>query len=307
MSHIPVLLQEVIKYLNPNKDGIYVDMTFGAGGYSHAILESGVKKVIAFDRDTNVLNIADEFKQKYKDKFEFFCASNDMIGDFLESYRGKIAGFVYDLGVSSMQIDHPDRGFSFQQDGPLDMRMNQEQILSAFEIINNYSEDEIANIIYEFGDERKSRLIAKQIVIHRKLNPIATTMQLAQIIHNVLGSQKNATNPATKTFQAIRIAVNDELSGLKKSLLQAKILLGIKGKIVVVSFHSGEDKIVKSVFNDWCGKKANFNRYLPQLNNDKVEAEFKLLLKGTIIATKDEVSKNVRARSAKLRVIEKQN
>ncbi|MDF3047543.1 MAG: S-adenosyl-methyltransferase MraW [Candidatus Midichloriaceae bacterium] len=303
--HIPVLIEEVLDFLNPDKGGLYVDCTFGAGGYSRRILEAGANKLIAIDRDVNVAATAEKFAQEYGNKFEFHNIANDKIGIALEGLSGTIDGIVYDIGVSSMQIDTPERGFSFQVDGPLDMRMDQRDNLSAYDVVNTYTQGELARIIYEYGDEQRSRSIAKQIVDARHEKPIETTLELVRIIQKAVGHYRDDINPATRTFQAIRIEVNKELDQLKASLHAAKSLLKVGGKIVVVSFHSGEDKIVKSLFNEWCGKKVNVNKYLPDKNLNSAPPQFKFLQKGIVIAEDNEIKTNPRARSARLRAIEK--
>jgi 16S rRNA (cytosine1402-N4)-methyltransferase len=219
--------------------------------------------------------------------------------------RGEIDGIVYDIGVSSMQIDTPSRGFSFQLEGPLDMRMDQRDGASAYDVVNNYPEAELARVIYEYGDERKSRMIAREIIAARNIKPVETTIELVRIIQKAVGSYRDEINPATRTFQALRIEVNKELEQLKSSLQAAKSLLRLGGRMVVVSFHSGEDKIVKSLFNDWCGKKANLNKYLPEQALDRVAPQFKFLQKSVVTASEVEVMNNPRARSARLRAIEK--
>lgn len=305
MQHTPVLIEEVIKFLKPESGGIYVDCTFGAGGYSREILRAGADRLIAFDRDQNVVPIADKFLLEYGPKFEFHNLPNSNIGGALNALAGQIDGIVYDIGVSSMQIDAPERGFSFQAEGPLDMRMDQREGISAYDVVNSYPEVELARVIYEYGDERKSRAIAREIVAARTVEPIETTTELVRVIQKAMGSYRDEINPATRTFQALRIEVNKELEQLKSSLQAAKNLLKIGGRMVVVSFHSGEDKIVKSLFNDWCGKKANLNKYLPASALNHATPEFKFLQKGIVIASEIEVKSNPRARSARLRAIEK--
>lgn len=305
MAHIPVLLQEILHHLAPKDGGVYVDCTFGAGGYTRAILSAANCKVIAFDRDSNVQKFADSVAKDFPDRFTFHNVENARIGEVLESAAGTIDGIVYDLGVSSMQIDTAERGFSFQEDGPLDMRMDTSQTLTAEHIINEFSETEIANIIYQFGDERKSRVIARAIINYRQNQRITKTLELAKIVQSVLRQGRSEINVATKTFQALRIYVNSELDQLKISLQSAKTLLKIGGRLVVVSFHSGEDKIVKSMFNSWCGKISNINKYLPQQDLNFVESQFTFLNKGTVIATNEEVMSNPRSRSARLRAIVK--
>ncbi len=305
MQHNPVLIKEALSFLKPQKGEIYLDCTFGAGGYSKKILQTGVDKLIAFDRDLNVMQIAENFSQEYGSKFEFYNLPNSSIGMTLKALEGKIDGIVYDIGVSSMQIDNPARGFSFQHDGPLDMRMDQRDALSAYEVVNNYPEVELARVIYEYGDEKKSRYIARNIAAARAIKPIETTLELVHIIQKAVGFYKDEINPATRTFQALRIEINKELEELKTSLQAAKSLLKIGGRVVVVSFHSGEDKIIKALFNDWCGKKANSNKYLPNIVLNNAAPSFKFLQKGIVIADKTEVNSNPRARSARLRAVEK--
>ena len=305
MAHIPVLLQEILHHLSPKDGGVYVDCTFGAGGYTRAILSAANCKVIAFDRDSNVQKFADSIAKDFPERFVFHNVENALIGEILENVAGTIDGIVYDLGVSSMQIDTAERGFSFQEDGPLDMRMDTLQTLTAEHIVNEFSETEIANIIYQFGDERKSRVIARAIIDYRQNQRITKTLELARIVQSVLKQGRSEINVATKTFQALRIYVNSELDQLKISLQSAKTLLKIGGRLVAVSFHSGEDKIVKSMFNSWCGKISNINKYLPQQDLNFVESQFTFLNKGTVIATNEEVMSNPRSRSARLRAIVK--
>lgn len=294
-----------MQYLAPQDGGMYIDCTFGAGGYTKSILSAADCKVHAFDRDPYVKRFADEIAQNYPGKIEFHNVENSEIESTLPEQVGLIDGIVYDLGVSSMQIDTAERGFSFQEDGPLDMRMNTTQQLTAEQIVNDFSETDIANIIYEFGDERKSRHIAHAIVKQREIERIKTTLELARIVQSVLKQGRSEINVATKTFQALRIYVNSELEQLKTSLQAAKSLLKIGGRLVVVSFHSGEDKIVKSLFNTWCGKISNTNKYLPQQSLNFIEPQFTFLNKGTVIATREEIVSNPRSRSARLRAIVK--
>ena len=285
--------------LEPKAGKTYVDCTFGAGGYSKAILESSDCKVIAFDRDPNVQVHAEKLKEEFGDRFEFINVDFAQIGSKLEGQ--KIDGIVYDLGVSSMQIDTPERGFSFQKDGPLDMRMDPRLALTAEEVVNNFSQEDLANIIYNYGDERKSRHIANSIVKYRDEERITTTLQLAKIVEKVLGRGKKI-HPGTKTFQALRIFINDELNQIKESLAQAQKLIKIDGKIVVVTFHSGEDKIVKNYFNELSGNIPAPNRHDPKaLENVSQKYNFKLISRKVKIASKDELGNNIRSRSAKLR------
>jgi 16S rRNA (cytosine1402-N4)-methyltransferase len=204
MAHIPVLLQEILHHLSPKDGGVYVDCTFGAGGYTRAILSAANCKVIAFDRDSNVQKFADSIAKDFPERFVFHNVENALIGEILENVAGTIDGIVYDLGVSSMQIDTAERGFSFQEDGPLDMRMDTLQTLTAEHIVNEFSEAEIANIIYQFGDERKSRVIAHAIIDYRQNQRITKTMELARIVQSVLKQGRSEINVATKNFPSAK-------------------------------------------------------------------------------------------------------
>ncbi|MBR1903670.1 MAG: 16S rRNA (cytosine(1402)-N(4))-methyltransferase RsmH, partial [Alphaproteobacteria bacterium] len=205
--HIPVMLSEVLQYLKPQKGEIYVDATFGNGGYTQAILDAADCKVIALDRDPNVRIRANELKNMYGARFEF---RSGQFGDFTDLVNEKINGAVFDIGVSSMQFDDAERGFSFAKEAALDMRMSCEG-LSAADIVNTYAEKDLADLIYQYGEERKSRQIAQKIVEYRRKKTIETTTELAEIIYTVLHKHGGVIDPATRTFQALRIVVNDEL------------------------------------------------------------------------------------------------
>ncbi|GMO63974.1 MAG: 16S rRNA (cytosine(1402)-N(4))-methyltransferase RsmH [Rickettsiales bacterium] len=284
--HKSVLLKEVIDALQPQDNKTYLDCTFGAGGYTKAILNSANCKVVGIDRDITTKKFADEITNK---NFEYQVLKFSEI----DKLGVKFDGIVFDIGVSSMQIDNGERGFSFQKDAPLDMRMGNND-LSANDIINLTGEGNLADIIYKYGDEVKARHIAKKIVENR---PIKTTFELANIVRSFY-PKREKIDPATKTFQAIRIAVNNELDELQIALNKAKDMLNVGGRIVVVSFHSLEDKIVK-----------NFIKNLT--NNNKIDKykirqdEFREITKKPIVPTNWEISENIRSRSAKLRGIEK--
>jgi len=217
--HKPVMLNEVLNALSPKEGGIYVDGTFGAGGYTQAILNAAPCTVIAIDRDLTVVPRADEFKKNYGERFIFLRGAFGDVENLLrDTGIGKVDGFVLDIGVSSMQIDQAERGFSFRFDAPLDMRMDQGQATSAFDIVNEYEEENLANLIYKYGEERHSRRIARKIIALRKEAPIRTTGALADLVRDVLPkSPKDKSDPATRTFQALRIAVNDELGELERA------------------------------------------------------------------------------------------
>lgn len=294
-KHIPVMLDEVIKYLNPQDNEVYVDATFGNGGYTTAILEAANCKVIAIDRDPTVLPRVQELKERYQDRFEF---KQGRFGNIDTLIDAQVDGFVFDIGVSSMQLDNADRGFSFSKEAPLDMRMSLNGT-SAADIVNGMEEKELADLIYLYGEEKKSRQIAHKIVEARKNKPIETTTELAEIIYSIIHKNFGQINPATRTFQALRIAVNEELSELELGLEHSSRLLKPQGRLVVVDFHSLEDRIVKKFFNDKSGKNKGVSRYMPQIINN-TDMVFKHISKA-IMPTQTECNINPRARSAKLR------
>lgn len=294
-KHIPVMLNEVLQSLAPADGKVYVDATFGNGGYTQAILDSANCKVIAIDRDPNVKQRADEIKGKYGNRFEFYAGCFGNINDLVKQ---PVDGIVFDIGVSSMQLDQAERGFSYSKDAKLDMRMSCDG-MSAYDLVNKTSEKELADIIYQYGEEKKSRQIANKIVTERQKNPIETTRQLAEIIYQVIHKKPAQPDPATRTFQALRIAVNDELGELERGLNNGLAILKDGGKMVVVTFHSLEDRIVKKFFNEKAGKKAHVSRYMPEIPENK-QNEICQPSKA-ILPTKEEIAANSRAHSAKLR------
>jgi 16S rRNA (cytosine1402-N4)-methyltransferase len=300
LEHTPVLLNEVIRTINPQSGKLYFDATFGWGGYTKKLLDSCACEVIAIDQDPKVKSRAKEFKREYGTRFNFIESKFSEICSVLKKLNTKkVDGFMFDIGVSSMQLDTPQRGFSFNKEGPLDMRMGTSE-LTAEEFINSVSEDELADIIYNYGDERKSRRIAKLIVEHRKINPIKTTLHLADIVLKANPKKNNhKKHPATKTFQAIRIYLNDEFNELFAGLTNAEQALSEDGKICVVTFHSLEDKIVKNYFYKSSGMDYSSYKNLPVETND---SEASLIPgKKAIKPSKEEIETNIRARSAKLR------
>lgn len=284
--HKPVLLKEALDHLVINKNGAYVDATLGGGGHSSAILKIlGEKgKLICLDQDIEALNYSKYLKDDSRvniiqDNF----VNIDVILYLLEI--NKVDGILMDIGLSSWQIDQPERGFSYMHDAKLDMRMNRENSLTAYEIVNNYEEEKLANIIFEYGEERFSRKISKYIIEERKRNKIETTFQLASIIRRaVKGSNLSFLK---RVFQALRIEVNQELNFLKIALEKSLNLLKNRGRLAVITFHSLEDRIVKNTFKEY------------------LEKGYQLINKKPIIATKEETNDNSRAASAKLRVIER--
>lgn len=294
--HYPVMLNEVLENLDVSDNKTYVDATFGNGGYSEAILNKANCKVIALDRDSTVLPRVEELKKQFGDRFEFRLGC---FGDFAELVEKNIDGAVFDIGVSSMQLDQTERGFSFSKDAPLDMRMSQTGV-SAKDLVNQLSETELADILYNYGEEKKSRQIAKKIIEARKVKPIETTVELANIIYQINKRSFNQNiDPATRSFQALRIAVNDELNELSKGLLGATSRLNKNGRLVVVDFHSLEDRIVKTFMKLNSDKKQHVSRYRKDENSNS-NALFSYVSKA-IVPTAQELELNSRSRSAKLR------
>lgn len=294
-KHIPVMLKEVLQSLSPADGKVYVDATFGNGGYSEAVLKAADCKVIAIDRDPNVKPRADELKTLYGSRFDF-CPG--CFGSIAELVREPVDGIMFDIGVSSMQLDQAERGFSYSKDAALDMRMSCEG-LSAFDLVNDTPEKELADLIYKYGEERKSRQIAAQIAATRQKAPIKTTRELAEIIYRVIHKKPGQPDPATRTFQALRIAVNDELGELEKGLAAGLKILKPGGTMAVVTFHSLEDRIVKNFFNENAGRKASVSRYLPAAET-AAPARLKNRSKA-ILPSAEEIAANSRAHSAKLR------
>ena len=300
--HASVLLPEVLTALGDVSGKLVVDGTFGAGGYSRAILERGAH-VIAFDRDARVRPYVDVLKADYPDRFQWVnrCFS-EMKEGLAELGHESCDAIVLDIGVSSMQLDEAERGFSFMRDGPLDMRMSVDG-RSAADIVNEDDKDEIAHIIWLYGEEHKSRGIAAAIVKRREAKKFERTMDLAEVVERALGGRRGApVHPATRTFQALRIAVNDELGELERALEVAETLLKPDGILAVVTFHSLEDRIVKNFFNKRAGKVSSGSRYAPQ----KVEVRqsvYSLVTPKAVQASKAEIAANPRSRSAKLRAV----
>ncbi len=301
-NHKPVLLEELILGLSIEKNRWYLDCTFGAGGHSKEVLKQG-GKIIAIDRDINNEKYANDLKKEFPENFIFYNRKFSNIKDILERYE--ISGIFYDFGVSSMQIDEPERGFSFQKNGPLDMRMgfNEE---NANLIVNQMPEEDLANLIYNLGNERYSRKIAKEIVRRRKEKTFETTLELAEFIKQTVKGYKDKIHPATRTFQAIRIFVNNELEEIEESLKIAILNSKENTKIITISFHSLEDKIIKNLFREYSQEYKNlgFNRndFRVMENEIKKEAILKIITKKPIIPTDREIKENIRSRSAKLRI-----
>ena len=300
--HIPVLGREAVTLLNPRDGGTYVDATFGAGGYSRMILDVQGTRVLGIDRDRTAIaggfDLVDQSSGRLtlvEDRFSNLaeiCTAQGL---------PEVDGVVMDIGVSSMQLDEAGRGFSFRIDGPLDMRMGHDGPTAAV-VIARASEADLANIIYIFGEERHSRSVARAILAARKEAPITTTRALADIVAKVVWSKPGEIHPATRTFQALRIFVNQELDELHLALAAAERLLRPGGRLVVVSFHSLEDRIVKNFLGERA-KAGGGSRHLPELA--QAAPSFVVLTKRPVIANEDEISANPRARSAKLRAAER--
>ena len=295
-AHVPVLLRPLLEAVAP-VSGIWLDGTFGAGGYARGLLDAGAAKVIGIDRDPLAHQMAAPWAGVYGDRLRLvegtFSDLDTLAGEPLD-------GVVLDLGISSMQIDQPERGFSFQKNGPLDMRMSQAGP-SAADIVNKAGEGEIADILYHYGEERASRRIAHAIVETRAKAPFETTLQLAEVIARCLPRPKpGQSHPATRSFQALRIAVNAEFTELAQGIAAAERALKPGGLLAVVTFHSLEDRIVKRFFQLASGAESNANRYAPA--KAEVTARFTLLNKRAIEADEVELAQNPRSRSAKLRV-----
>jgi 16S rRNA (cytosine1402-N4)-methyltransferase len=300
--HIPVLGRQAIEMLRPHDGGVYVDATFGAGGYSRAILDIAGTRIVGIDRDRSAImdgfDLVDRSDGRLtlvEDRFSNLaeiCAAQGIQG---------VDGVVMDVGVSSMQLDRADRGFSFRLDGPLDMRMGHDGPTAA-DVVARASEADLANIIYIFGEERHSRAVARAIVAARKEAPIATTRALADIVAKVVWSKPGEIHAATRTFQALRIFVNEELDELHLALSAAERMLKPGGRLAVVSFHSLEDRIVKNFLGERA-RAGGGSRHLPEVAQQA--PSFVSLTRRPVTADDAEISANPRARSAKLRAAER--
>lgn len=305
--HKSVMLDEVLATLKPAAGEVYADGTFGAGGYSRAILDSAPCTVIGIDRDQTALAMGAALQQQYGARLILKHGRfSDVAALAAEAGHPQLDGFVLDLGVSSMQLDQAERGFSFRFDGPLDMRMNQQgDEESAADILNNWAEEDIAHIIWKYGEERHSRRIARRIVEARKTQKIARTAELAAIVRaSVPRSHNDKIDPSTRTFQALRIVVNAEMEELENALQASLTVLKPGGRLVVVSFHSLEDRIVKNFMQEHAGLTARASRHTPAalLQDSAVGAALTLPSRKAIFPSEQEEKTNPRARSARLRV-----
>lgn len=306
-NHISVLLNECIEGLNIKESGIYVDATLGGAGHSCKILErlNENGQLYCFDKDLDAIKVANERLKSIGNNYQIIHSDFSKLKEKLNDHGvSKVDGILFDIGVSSYQFDTPERGFSYKYDARLDMRMDQSQKLSAYEVVNNYSKEELTRIFFEYGEEKFSKQISAKIVQQRKLSPIETTFQLVEVIKSALPSYvlNQKGHPAKQVFQAIRIEVNDELGALKSAIDQALSLLNKNGRLAVITFHSLEDRIVKNMFKKSCNVNDNV-KGLASLKDQ--EQEFRLVNRKPIISTEQELKVNNRAHSAKLRIIEK--
>jgi 16S rRNA (cytosine1402-N4)-methyltransferase len=306
-AHQTVLYEEALQQLNIKPDGIYLDCTFGRGGHSSGILKllSSSGRLLALDRDMDAI-ASDQAKHLSEDsRFSLHHASFADLSAIIEQrgYTGKVNGVLMDLGVSSPQLDNAERGFSFLRDGPLDMRMDSNHGLSAAEYLARVEEKELVRVLFEYGEERFARRIANAVVTQRQQQPLQTTLQLAKLIENSVPFRDKHKHPATRSFQAIRIEINQELEQIKTGLKQALDVLAPGGRLVVIAFHSLEDRIVKRFIRDQAGPKTNPGK-LPIKEQDIEQGQLRKLGK-SIRAQHQELQQNPRARSAVMRVGEK--
>jgi 16S rRNA (cytosine1402-N4)-methyltransferase len=300
--HIPVLLLQVLEALAPVQGSTFIDGTFGAGGYTRALLDGGAARVLAIDRDPAAIAGGAEVAGAFGARLTLAEGAFDRLDELAEAHRiTAVDGVVLDVGVSSMQLDEAQRGFSFQADGPLDMRMSASGETAA-DVVNTRSEQDLADIIYHLGEERRSRGIARAIGRARELAPIRTTAELAGIVMRVLGRRPgDEHHPATRTFQALRIYVNDELGQLGRALQAAERILKPGGRLAVVSFHSLEDRIVKRFLVARGGKATAGSRHLPAQSIKSSEPSYQIINQRPLTPSQEEITANPRARSARLR------
>lgn len=304
--HVSVLLEEAIQGLNLKEDGIYVDCTLGYAGHSSEILKR-VRRgcLFAFDQDSDAIKYSTERLSKIRDNFTIIYSNFVNLKEELKKRNvEKVDGVLFDLGVSSVQLDEADRGFSYHQDAPLDMRMDKNNPLSAYVVVNTYEEKALANIFFKYGEEKYSNSIARNIVKYRENKKIETTLELVEIIKNSMPMKaKRDKHPARKVFQAIRIEVNHELDILEKSINDALDILNVGGRVAVITFHSLEDRIIKNIFKE----KTYIDDMVKGLPDipEEYKCNYKLVNNKAIIPSSEELDNNNRSRSAKLRIIER--
>ncbi len=303
-GHHPVMLPEVLRLLAPRDGGMYLDGTFGGGGYTEAVLGAAACTVWAIDRDPDAIVRGATLAARFRGRLHLIEGQfGDMLSLLAQAGVQALDGVALDLGVSSFQLDDPARGFSFRAEGPLDMRMGKRGTTAA-ELVNKLPEGELADILYQFGEERASRRIARAIAAARVVAPITTTNGLAEIIRSVLPPDRSGIDPATRSFQALRIRINDELGEIERALAAAARLLLPGGRLVVVAFHSLEDRIVKRFMSDATGRAAAPSRHDPRGLLKRVAPRFRLLTPRALRPTGAETAANPRARSARLRALE---
>lgn len=299
-GHRPVLLQGVLACLAPRDGAVLVDATFGGGGISAALLAAADCRVLAIDRDPEAIARGRPLARRWRGRLELCQGRFSRLEATVAGRLGApVDGVIFDLGVSSFQLDEARRGFSFRRDGPLDMRMEGEGA-GAAEAVNNLGEAQLAAIVARFGEERRARAVARAIVAARRLAPIATTLQLARIVRGAVGRRRDGIDPATRTFQALRIWVNDELGELERGLAAAEAVLREGGRLATIAFHSLEDRTVKRFLMDRSGRLPAPNRHLPSPPPER-QATFRLLRPHPLRPGGAEVAANRRARSARLR------
>ena len=305
IMHKSVLLNEAVDNLNIKPDGVYVDMTLGFAGHSSKILEKlKTGKLICFDKDIDAINYSKEKLANISNNFEIINRGFVNIKEEIEKRDLLLDGVLFDLGVSSPELDEKERGFSYMKDSTLDMRMDQNGSLTAYTIVNTYSVEKLANIFRKYGEEKHALKIASLIEKERKIKPISTTLELVDIIDRCYPyKEKRGTHPAKKVFQALRIEVNNELGELEKALKDSLDLLKVGGRIVVITFHSLEDRICKNIFKE-VTEIDELVKGMPNVSENLLP-DFKLITKKPIIPSKDELEYNKRSKSAKMRVIEK--
>ena len=301
LGHVPVLLAEVTVGMAAEDEKLFIDGTFGRGGYSEALLQGARCRVVALDRDPTAQHRAQELKSNYRDRFTFCLGC---FGDldkilFQQGIHDVDGGVVLDLGTSSPQLDDPTRGFSFRFDGPLDMRMGAEGG-DAAGFINQATESELTEVIYNYGEERRARAVAGEIVRVRSTQAITRTGQLADVVRRVVRKSVDGLDPATRTFQAIRIHINNELGELQRGLVAAERMLSVGGRLVIVTFHSLEDRLVKAFLRERSGKGRMPNRHTPEITKQAAPS-FSLLNNRVIKPNSQEMKRNPRSRSARLR------
>lgn len=309
-KHVTVLLNEAVAGLNIRPDGTYVDATLGGGGHSSAILNQlTTGRLYSFDQDQTAIRYNQQHLKKFIDDGRSILIEDNFrnLGTALAKNGVKsVDGIVYDLGVSSPQFDDAQRGFSYKLDAPLDMRMNQQQVLSAMNVVNEWPYEKLVKILYRYGEERFAKQIARKIERRRESKPIKTTFELVDVIKEAIpaAARRHGGHPAKKTFQAIRIAVNDELGALEDSLEQALELLNVGGRISVITFQSLEDRLVKTMFHEKVSLADELPPGLPVIPPE-MQPKFKLINKKPILPSQEELANNHRAHSAKLRIIER--